>query len=221
MNFRNWLVLVLTFLYTGISAQIKDPVKLKFDVNPAGNNVYEAVISATLEKGWHIYSKDLPPDSGIPTEMIVTSKEGIELIGGITEVGKKHDEFSEAFGVQIVYFSNNAQFKQKFRFKNPEKPAVISVEFTYQTCDDRVCLAPNTLEFEKKITPVNSGADLENEIVAEEINVQNEVALSPADVVATVQAAPLDPKNLKINSLNNTINSTTFIPIDRLPKPQI
>lgn len=219
MNFRNWLILVLTFLYTGISAQIKDPVKLKFDVNPAGNNVYEAVISATLEQGWHIYSKDLPPDSGIPTEMIVTSKEGIELIGGITEVGKKHDEFSEAFGVQIVYFSNNAQFKQKFRFKNPEKPAVISVEFTYQTCDDRVCLAPNTLEFEKKITPVSagSGSGSENQETSEETNPQNEAVLSPADVATTVQAAPLDPKNLKINSLdfNNPLTDCGTAPVEK------
>src|SRR5690606_15371364 len=118
---------------------------------------------------------------------------------------------------QIVYFSNNAQFKQKFRFKNPEKPAVISVEFTYQTCDDRVCLAPNTLEFEKKITPVNSGADLENEIVAEEINVQNEVALSRPDVATIVQAAPLDPKNLKINSLdfNNPLTDCGTDPVEK------
>ncbi|RCU44958.1 thioredoxin family protein [Chryseobacterium lacus] len=219
MNVKNWFILVLAFLYTGISAQIKDPVKLKFDVNPAGNNVYEAVISATLEKGWHIYSKDLPPDSGIPTEMIVTSKEGIELIGGITEVGKKHDEFSEAFGVQIVYFSNNAQFKQKFRFKNPEKPAVISVEFTYQTCDDRVCLAPNTLEFEKKITPVSagSGSGSENQETSEETNPQNEAVLSPPDVATIVQAAPLDPKNLKINSLdfNNPLTDCGTDPVEK------
>src|SRR5690606_36982158 len=145
---------------------------------------YEAVISATLEKGWHIYSKDLPPDSGIPTEMIVTSKEGIELIGGITEVGKKHDEFSEAIGVQIVYLSNNAQVKQKFRFEKPEEPAVISVEYTYQACDDRVCLAPNTLEFEKNITPVSagSGSGSENQETSDDTNPQQGAVLSPAAV---------------------------------------
>lgn len=40
-----------------------------------------------MESGWHIYSKDLPPDSGIPTEMKVTSKD-IQTIGGFREGGK-------------------------------------------------------------------------------------------------------------------------------------
>jgi thiol:disulfide interchange protein DsbD len=32
-----------------------------------------------------------------------------------------------------------------------QKPANVIAEFTYQTCDDRVCLAPESLEFEKTI----------------------------------------------------------------------
>jgi thiol:disulfide interchange protein DsbD len=43
-------------------------------------------------------------------------------------------------------------FKQKFKLKDPTKPAMY-FEITYQTCDDRVCLAPNTLEFNQKVTP--------------------------------------------------------------------
>ena len=158
MKFRNWFSLVLILLYAGISAQIKDPVKFKYTVNTLPNDEYEAVLTATMDKGWHIYSQDLPEDSGIPTEMKVSSKDGITLIGKVVEVGKKIDEFSEAFGAQIVYYSNTAQFKQKFKLKNNSKPANIIAEITYQTCDDRVCLAPNTLEFEQKITPASAAA---------------------------------------------------------------
>src|SRR5699024_10980991 len=117
------------------------------------NNEYEAVLTATIDKNWHIYSQDLPEDSGIPTEMKLSSKEGIQLLGRVQEIGKKHDEFSEAFGAQIVYYSDKVLFKQKFKLKNNAKPATVSAEITYQTCDDRVCLAPNTLEFEQKVTP--------------------------------------------------------------------
>jgi len=139
------------FLITISNAQIKNPVKFKFDVNPVGKDEYEAVLTATIEDKWHIYSQDLPPDSGIPTEFKITSKQGIQLIGKVQEIGKKHDEFSEAFGAQIVYYSNKVVFKQKFKPKNPAKPATITAEIMYQTCNDRVCLAPNTLEFEKQI----------------------------------------------------------------------
>lgn len=77
----------------------------------------------------------------------------IQPIGKVTEVGKKIDEFSEAFEwglfiiTPILFLSN-----KKFKLKDPTKLRVnIIAEITYQTCDDRVCLAPNTLEFENKI----------------------------------------------------------------------
>lgn len=149
---KKFAALLFIFLIHLFSAQIKNPVKFKYDVKPLSNGEYEAVLTATLESGWHIYSKDLPPDSGIPTEMKI-SGDNIVPIGGTVEIGKKHDEFSEAFGAQIVYYSDNAVFKRKFKLKDPAKPANAAAEITYQTCDDRVCLAPNTLEFEQKISP--------------------------------------------------------------------
>lgn len=141
---------------TLFSAQIKDPVKFKYNINPLANNEYEAVLTATIDKNWHIYSQDLPQDSGIPTEMKLSSKEGIILLGKVIEVGKKHDEFSEAFGAQIVYYSDLVLFKQKFKLKDGSKPATVSAEITYQTCNDRVCLAPNTLEFDQKVSPTGT-----------------------------------------------------------------
>ena len=124
---------MVLFLFQGITAQIKDPVKFKYNINTLPNNEYEAVLTATIEKNWHIYSQDLPEDSGIPTEMKLSSKEGINLIGKVQEVGKKHDEFSEAFGAQIVYYSDKVLFKQKFKLKDNTKPANITAEITYQT----------------------------------------------------------------------------------------
>ena len=54
------------------SAQIKNPVKFKFDVVSVGKDEYEAVLTGTIEDKWHIYSKDLPADSGIPTEFKIS-----------------------------------------------------------------------------------------------------------------------------------------------------
>lgn len=208
MKFKNWLVLIILFFFQGISAQIKDPVKFKYNINPLPNGVYEAVLTATIEKNWHIYSKDLPPDSGIPTEMKLSSKEGIQLIGGVVEVGKKHDEFSEAFGAQIVYFSDLVLFKQKFKLKNPAKPATVAAEITYQTCNDRVCLAPNTLEFEQKIS-----ATTEQKAVAETITekiIENPVAKDSVTEITAPETAVASPastvaseqKGLKVSSFD-------------------
>ncbi|WP_312206850.1 cytochrome c biogenesis protein CcdA [Epilithonimonas hominis] len=196
------------FIITLFNAQIKNPVKFKFDINPVGKDEYEAVLTGTIEDKWHIYSQDLPPDSGIPTEFKITSKQGIQLIGKVQEIGKKHDEFSEAFGAQIVYYSNKVVFKQKFKPKDPTKPSTITAEIMYQTCNDRVCLAPNTLEFEKQIEGSKTAVAQEEKVEKTKDTVYE---VAPAGQVGTV----LKPTNietqtptvanqdgLKINSLD-------------------
>lgn len=206
MKFRNWFLLVLLFLAAGINAQIKNPVKFKFTINELGNNQYEAVLNATMESGWHIYSKDIPEDTGIPTEYKVSGK-NIELIGKFTETGKKHEEFSEAFGGNIVYYSNTAGFKQKFRLKDGTKPGDAVAEITYQTCDDRVCLAPNTLEFTKQVTPKGIPEETATAETAEpakdSVQAVETIAENPKkDEVTVMETSKLDPKQLKIASID-------------------
>ncbi|KQS94293.1 cytochrome c biogenesis protein CcdA [Chryseobacterium sp. Leaf394] len=206
MKFRSWFLLTLLFLSTAVNAQIKDPVKFKFSINELGNNEYEAVLNGTIEKGWHIYSKDIPEDTGgIPTEYKVSGK-NIELIGKFTETGKKHSEFSEAFGGTIVYYSDAAGFKQKFKLKDGTKPADVVAEIMYQTCDDRVCLAPNTLEFTKKLTPkgvteiVTDEKTVAKDSLSPIVDTLEENATATKTTVAT--ASKLDPKQLKISSID-------------------
>lgn len=197
--------LLFFFITLGFSAQIKNPVKFKFTINELGNNQYEAVLNATMESGWHIYSKDLPEDTGIPTEYKVSGK-NIELIGKFTEVGKKHEEFSEAFGGTIVFYSNAAGFKQKFKLKDPTKPGEVISEITYQTCDDRVCLAPNTLEFNQKVTPKGAAeetVDEKAEATKDSVKAIETVVTNPEKGAVTVtQTSQLDPKQLKIATID-------------------
>lgn len=194
------------FIITIFNAQIKNPVKFKFDVISVGNDQYEAVLTGTIEDKWHIYSKDLPPDSGIPTEFKITSKEGIQLIGKVTEVGKKHDEFSEAFGAQIVYYSDRVVFKQKFKPKDASKPTTITAEIMYQTCNDRVCLAPNTLEFEKQIARTATAVTPEENVEKTKDTVYE---VAPAGQVGTIlkptnieQTSVAKQEGLRVNSLD-------------------
>lgn len=204
MKFKNWFLLVLMFLATGVNAQIKNPVKFKFTINELGDNQYEAVLNATMESGWHIYSKDIPEDTGIPTEYKVSGK-NIELIGKFTEVGKKHEEFSEAFGGTIIYYSNSAGFKQKFKLKDGTKPGDVVAEITYQTCDDRVCLAPNTLEFNKQVIPKGATEEALPETTepAKDSAKAETVAENPAKGTVTIaETSKLDPKQLKIQSID-------------------
>ncbi len=212
MKFRNILILIITLISGLAFSQIKDPVKFKLSVNTLSGGEYEAALNTTIESGWHIYSKDLPADSGIPTEMKISGP-NIVPVGGVVEVGQKHDEFSEAFGAQIVYYSNSVQFKQKFKLKDPAKPATVAAEITYQTCDDRVCLAPNTLEFQQNITPAAAGAaPAATAIMPAPAAAATDSAITPTDngqIMVTPNTITTDnnpanapPRDLKVSSLD-------------------
>lgn len=201
---RKWFLYALFFVGVIANAQVKNPVKFKFEVKELGNEQYEAVLSATMENGWHIYSKDIPEDTGIPTEYIISGANVLPT-GKFVEVGKKIEEYSDAFGGTIVYYSNTAVFKQKFKLKDKTKPTDVVAEITYQTCNDRVCLAPNTLEFSSKLSAVEAPSQ------AEEATPKTD-ELHPAETQTTENTVeepqkqelttPLDPKNLKIESLD-------------------
>lgn len=151
---KRWLWALLLLPCITVKAQIKEVVKWDYSVNKIDSNIYEAVLTGNIEKGWHLYSQDLPKNSGIPTTMKISSG-NVEAVGKVEELGKKIEEYSEAFGVQIIYYSDSVKFVQKFRMKQVDENTKISAEITFQVCNDKICLAPNTLEFEQPINSTN------------------------------------------------------------------
>ena len=51
--------LLLSFVAYTLQAQIKDPVKFKTELTPLSDTEAEVVFTATIDKGWHVYSTDL------------------------------------------------------------------------------------------------------------------------------------------------------------------
>ena len=194
---KKFLLLLFAIVSQVFFAQIEKHVKLNYDIKSTGDNLYEAIITAKIDNGWHIYSKDINPEVGaIPTEIKISSKE-IELIGKATETGKKETSFSEAFGADLTVLSGTVVFKQKFKLKNPEKGSNVAAEFTYQTCNDRVCLAPETIEFEKKIEGKKKKKTDEN------LNKDSIISTNPAASKITENTI-ISPKQegLKVSSLD-------------------
>ena len=180
-------------------AQIEKHVKLNYDIKSTGDNLYEAIITAKIDNGWHIYSKDIDPEVGaIPTEIKIVSKD-IELIGKATESGKKETSYSEAFAANLTTLSGNVVFKQKFKLKNPEKGSTIAAEVTYQTCNEKVCLAPETLEFEKKIEGI-SATNTEEKTTEETLT--KDSTKTAETIVSTTVSAPEQHEGIKVNSLD-------------------
>ncbi len=110
-------------------------------VEKIADNEYNLIITATIEKDWHVYSQFTPEGGSLPITLKYDNpKNAYKLIGKTTESPyKKH--FNEVFEVEEYYFDDNLKLTQKVQIldKNLSK---IKVNLDYQTCKD-ACINDN------------------------------------------------------------------------------
>ena len=129
----------------GGESEIFTPVVWTFSSEKTGEGEYDIVALATIDEGWHVYSQHLESDEGpIPTTMLVTS-DHVELVGEVTEP-EAHVEYDPNFEMNLSYFSNSVEFRQKIKVTDATTNIEGYVDF--MTCNDERCLPPSAIDFE-------------------------------------------------------------------------
>lgn len=124
------------------------PVKWKFAVEERNGESY-VVAKATIDKGWHVYSKDVPKDGPLPTLLTLKASKQFKVIGKVKE-GKSIEKMDNMFGAVIKYFEDKAEFSQKIKVLSSED-FTLKGELEAMACNDNQCLPPDVVEFELKV----------------------------------------------------------------------
>lgn len=192
------LGMVLMFFCVA-QAQIENPIKWKVDFNTTSDTEAEIVFSATVEKGWHLYSTNIPDGGPVPTTINFDEKTGIELVGALTPVGKTVTLFEDAFGLDVTYFENEGKFVQKVKFVSKEYKVEGYLE--YMACNDENCLPPQPVDFSYSGTADKVAAATAP--VAEEPKAETSEEAAPAAPVQTMdEVAESDYWTPVIDELN-------------------
>ena len=125
--------LLLNFVVYVLQAQIQDPVKFKTELKSLSDTEAEIVFTATIDKGWHVYSTELGDGGPISATFNVDSKSGIEPVGKLKPVGKEIAAFDKLFEMKVRYFENTAKFIQKV--KEGQKQPKTCMCKCIKTCD--------------------------------------------------------------------------------------
>lgn len=135
------------FLFGVMVVSAQNPVTWTFTSKKLTDNTYEIHMTATMEKGWHLYSQTQPDDAVAgPTTFTITSNPLIELVGKIREDGKLEKFHDKELEISANQYSKSVNFVQTIKLKGKAKTSFNgSVE--YQTCDDKKCLPPKTVNF--------------------------------------------------------------------------
>jgi thiol:disulfide interchange protein len=152
INFRYLLsnnITILLFLFLSgfqIKAQ-SDIVKMKLIPNSirAGvNSKFEVILNVNIEKDWHINSNKPNDENLIPTEISIQNK-WLKILS-IKYPNPK--ELSTPINEKPVFvFEGNEQIRITFEVNKTVSCGIlkIPVKFTYQACNDRTCMSPNSI----------------------------------------------------------------------------
>ncbi|MFM1875022.1 MAG: hypothetical protein RL266_759 [Bacteroidota bacterium] len=145
-------MLLASFVFSS-SAQIYDPVKWSFRTERTSETEAKLIFTATIEKGWHLYSQHIEDGGPIPTSFAFKQLGSAKLKGNVSE-GAGHTEMDPNFQMQLKYFEGKADFVQLVQVS--AAASTISGELEFMVCNDERCLPPDYRSFEFKIPAVTT-----------------------------------------------------------------
>lgn len=146
MRMKKTGLLFLSFLLM-MASGAQNPVSWNFSAKKLGDKTYEVYLTATIQQGWHLYSQSQPDDAiAIPTTFTIKSNPLIKLDGKIKEVGTLEKFTDKKLGLSANQYSRKVEFIQVVKLKGKAKTN-FSGNVEFQTCDDKKCLPPKTVNF--------------------------------------------------------------------------
>jgi len=128
-----------------VHAQIYDPVSWSFETKKISDTEVDLIVKASIEKGWHIYSMQIPSEVGpVPTTIKFKVTNDFELVGA-TKEGKYVTKHDPNFDMELSFHEKTAVFTQKIKLKTNQS---FKIKGTLESmvCNDEMCLPPEEID---------------------------------------------------------------------------
>ncbi|ANW95261.1 disulfide bond formation protein DsbD [Wenyingzhuangia fucanilytica] len=144
------LKIAILFAFFSVNAQIHNPVSWTTSVEKTDKGNLVLVSTATIEKGWHLYSQNIGDGGPIPTTFYYP--ENIKTVGDTKEEdGVEVDD--PIFNMPIKYFGDKAVFKQEITVTDLSS---VEASVEYMVCNDEMCLPPKEVSLTYDLTKVTT-----------------------------------------------------------------
>ena len=140
------LLFTITLLLATTAGAQEMPVKFSVQQKQVSPTEVDVVFTAKIDKGWHVYSTNIPDGGPTAATMHTEKAEGAQPMGGLIKQGKEISEEDQIFGMRLSYFENAVTFIQKYKIT--AKTYNIKGYLEFGACNDEMCMPPSTVEFE-------------------------------------------------------------------------
>ena len=117
----------------------------------------DAVISVTIQEGWHIYANPTKIPELKPTTLkLASASEGAATLADVMYPAGESKILGSTGAEKVPLYEGTVKIKARIRVAADAKPGSkpLKFELSYQACNDRLCLAPARLEIPVEITVV-------------------------------------------------------------------
>jgi len=138
------LLVIGTLLSFKGFCQMADPIRWSYVAKKTSKTEALVTVTATLDKGWHLYSQYVKTGGPQPTQFKYERSKGYDLIGNTIEptpIVRLEPEFM----MEVGYFETSVTFQQKVKLKG--KKATVKGVVKFMVCNDNQCLPPDEVKF--------------------------------------------------------------------------
>lgn len=143
---RKAMLMALLLISGQIIAQVLEPVKWSFAVKNETDQEAMLVLTASIEKHWHLYSQFIKDGGPVPTSFSFNASNDYSTIGKVKEP-KPIEKFDKNFDMDLLFFDGKVAFTQKIK-KLSNQPFTVTGTLEFMTCNDESCLPPSEVDFE-------------------------------------------------------------------------
>src|SRR5690606_7465330 len=135
------------------NAKIYDPVKWSYNTEQVEGKEFDLLITAKIEKGWHVYSQFIEDGGPIPTTFRLTLSDSYSLTSKVIESSAAVSAFDPNLDIQIAWHQDEVVFRHRFILSKNQaiRPAVLE----FIVCNAERCLPRPEVECEFML---NSGS---------------------------------------------------------------
>ncbi len=122
---------------------ILDPADWTVKAEKIADQEYNLTFTATMDKGWYIYSQHTQDGGPIPTAFYYNQADHYELVGEAKEIGNLKTAPEPAFGPDVTvtkFVGGTATFVQRVKVTDANKP--ITGELEFMACNNETCTPP-------------------------------------------------------------------------------
>lgn len=190
-NLRAYLFLAIAFCGTfAAKAQItKDPTSWITSIKKTSGEKYTLTLDVKLTAGWHIWSM-VPGGDGLqmPPEFKLDKTAGVKAEGTFKEAGRKITGPMDGVDGIVNYYEKSVTYTQTLIIPTN---TTISGTYTYQVCNDQMCLPPKTKKFSLPVTDAAAATVLADTTIPPTDTNTATLAASPGttDIITAIPAS--------------------------------